>query len=347
MKKGKRNIFAICDLEVDYAYNFMEYLTRRNNIPFEVQAFTSPEILCDFAAKNDISILLISDKAVTPAVRALPVEKLIILSEGVHNPDLDQYPSVYKYQASDSVVREVMDCYSAQRQTENSFALPGRQAKVIGVYSPVGRARKTSFALALGQILARDRPVLYLNLESYSGFEQMLGENCDRNIGDLLYYLRQDQANLIHRMNGMIRSFQNLDYIPPVSSPMDILCTSGEDWLSLFRAIAQESGYDYLILDLGDAIQDLYEILNFCRRIYMPVRSDPLSQAKISQFENLIHIWDYKNVEEKLKKITLPYFESRSRGRAYFEDLVWGELGDYVKELLREEKEESQAGAEI
>ena len=118
---------------------------------------------------------------------------------------------------------------------------------------------------------------------------------------------------------------------------MDILGTAGEDWLSLFRLIAQEGGYDYLILDLGDSVQDLYEILNQCTRIYMPVRSDLLSQAKIEQFENLLRIWDYNSAADKLTKISLPYFESKSRGRAYFEDLIWGELGDYVRSLLRKD----------
>ena len=37
----KRNIFAVCDLEVDYALNFMDYMNRKKNIPFEIQAFTS------------------------------------------------------------------------------------------------------------------------------------------------------------------------------------------------------------------------------------------------------------------------------------------------------------------
>jgi len=28
----KRNIFAVCDLEVDYALNFMDYLNQKKNI---------------------------------------------------------------------------------------------------------------------------------------------------------------------------------------------------------------------------------------------------------------------------------------------------------------------------
>ena len=81
------------------------------NMPFEVQAFTSPVHLCAFARTQPIELLLISDKAMCPEIKGLPIRQIIILSEGVHDPGLDQYPSVYKYESSASVIREVMACY--------------------------------------------------------------------------------------------------------------------------------------------------------------------------------------------------------------------------------------------
>ena len=45
----KKNVFAICDLETEYAVNFMEYLNRRKSLPFEIQAFTSVETLTAYA----------------------------------------------------------------------------------------------------------------------------------------------------------------------------------------------------------------------------------------------------------------------------------------------------------
>ena len=41
----EENIFAVCDLEVDYAFNFMDYLNQKKNLPFEIQAFTTAESL--------------------------------------------------------------------------------------------------------------------------------------------------------------------------------------------------------------------------------------------------------------------------------------------------------------
>ena len=56
----KRNIFAVCDLEVDYALNFMDYMNQKKNIPFEIQAFTAVENLIAYGKHTHIELLLIS-----------------------------------------------------------------------------------------------------------------------------------------------------------------------------------------------------------------------------------------------------------------------------------------------
>ena len=112
----RKNIFAVCDLEVDYALNFMDYLNQKKNIPFEIQAFTTVESLIAYGRKTHIELLLISGKAMCREVRELDIGKMIILSEGVHPPELDSYPSVYKYQSSSDVIREVMACYGEEKK---------------------------------------------------------------------------------------------------------------------------------------------------------------------------------------------------------------------------------------
>ena len=162
----RKNIFAVCDLEVDYALNFMEYLNHKKNIPFEIQAFTTAESLIAYGKKVPIELLLISGKAMCREVQELDIGKIVILSEGVHPPELDRYPSVYKYQASSDVIREVMACYGAEKAIDPvAFPVLKKNTEIYGIYSPLGRCLKTSFALTLGQILAKDKAVLYLNME--------------------------------------------------------------------------------------------------------------------------------------------------------------------------------------
>lgn len=331
----KKNIFAVCDLEVDYARNFMDYLNCRRNLPFEILAFTSAEQLAKYARNQHIEILLISDKAMCPMVKELDVGKLVILSEGVHMPELDQYPSVYKYQSSDHVIREVMACYGADKLIPMPLPVPKKPMEILGIYSPLGRTGKTSFALTLGQVLSRDKVTLYLNMEEYSGFEQLFEMKYKHSLSDVLYYIRQGNQNLSHKISAMVETMDNLDYLPPVQSPGDIRMASEEEWHQLVDTLVLHSAYEVLVLDFGNCMDGVFSLLERCTRIFVPVQGDVMSQGKLAQFENLLRMWDYPHVLQKIEKIKLPYHRAQGSGGEAVRELVWSELGDYTRELLR------------
>ena len=298
----KKNIFAVCDLEADYARNFMDYLNRKNNIPFEIQAFTTVEGLLVYGKTAHIELLLISGKAMCKEVRDMDIGKIVILSEGVYPPELDRYPSVYKYQSSAEVIREVMACYGEERAD-----CPGAVSGIeeddgdIGsvFHQLLGRCLKTSFALTLRRYWQETGRFLYLNLEEYAGFEELMGKEFSHNLGDLLYYVRQKSQNLIHRMNGMIQTVNNLDFVPPVKIPADIDATTWEDWEYLLNELVMHSNYQSVVLDMGGGIDSLFPLLDRCRQVYMPVLKDTISVCKLTQFENLLQEWDFSQLLAK------------------------------------------------
>lgn len=332
---SSRNIFAVCDLEVEYAYHFMEYLSKKNNIPFEIRVFTSSQTFLDFVKDHPVEVLLIGEGAMCEEIREQQIGQIMILSEGVLPEKLKEYPSIYKYQSSHQIIREVMASYGERKNDEKGVPVGKKNVEVIGIYSPVGRTMKTTFALTLGQILAKNKAVLYLNLEVYSGFEYLLNKTYPDTLSDILYYLRQDNGSVMGKVNGMVQTMNNLDYIPPALSPGDLLQAAPEEWAHLLADLSSYSSYEIVILDLGDGVQDLGSILEQCTKIYMPVRNDPMSKAKVDQFENLIRVWEREWILERVHKIHLPYHRTIRGGAGYLDDLVWSELGDYVRELIR------------
>ena len=48
----------------------------------------------------------------------------------------------------------------------------------------MGRSAKTLLALTIGQILGEEKSVLYLNMESYSGFENLFDLDNEKNLTD-------------------------------------------------------------------------------------------------------------------------------------------------------------------
>ena len=119
---------------------------------------------------------------------------------------------------------------------------------LIGVYSPIHRIGKTKFAIRTARQLGRSVPVLYLNLEGNSGDNYYFQNREGNDLGDLLYYMRQDNMNLGLKLVGMIRQKGGVDYIPAIRNEQDFRNVDREEWLRLFEAILEKSIYEILLL---------------------------------------------------------------------------------------------------
>lgn len=329
-------VFAICDSESMYIYNLMEYVHSRKGEEFEVQAFTGVESLCACAKEKTIEILLISGKLLCEQVRELQIRKVMVLSEGEQICELSEYSAVYKYQPADSLIAEVMDSYARVKEAP-AAALFKPEVEVTGIYSPVKRTGKTSFALTLGQLLASTKAVLYLNLEEYAGFDVLMNRQFDGDISDLMYFSGSWKGNLISKLGGLVQTINNLDYIPPAFSPFDLRSIKCSEWLGLIEDLCSYSSYEVILLDFGEQVDNLPELLNRCGKIYMPVREDSMAVTKIAQYEKVMVAREYEEVLGKTIKLKLPFHSSFGKKEHYVEQLIWSELGDYVRQLIRKE----------
>lgn len=334
----RKRIFAVCDLEESYACSLTDYLNEKKSTPFEVQAFTNVESLQAFAREHEIEILLISTRAMCNEIRELPVARTIILSEGEPLQGLEEYPFVYKYQSSDQLLSEVLEYYAEAQPQPYIFGSSARKTRIYGVYSPIGRARKTSFALTLGEMLSENSQVLYLNFEEFSGFEELFNRKYRTDISDLIYFSRQKEGGFIYKLNSVVQTFHELHYIPPALSPADIRDVSGKEWMDFLQEISMYGEYDILILDLSEQVDDLFQILRICDRIYLPVLEDAISQAKLSQYEKLIHMLDMEDILEKTRKLKLPVQPLLRENGDIMQQLLWGEMGNFVRKMLLEEE---------
>ena len=331
----KKQIFAVCDLEAEYACNFMDYLNQKKNIPFEIQAFTSVESLVAYVKKNPVELLLISSEAMCREVGELDIGKIVILTEGSKPKELEKYTGVYKYQASSDVVREVMACYGAEKAIlPAQLPVLKKTTEILGVYSPLGGCLQTCFALTLAQILGREKSVLYLNLEEYAGFEELMQKKFLHTLSDLLYFVKQGSTGIAVKMNGMAESMGNVDFIPPVQSPEDIRGTSWQDWEHLLQEIILHSSYETIVLDIGNGIEEVFQMLDMCTTVYTPIKTDKMSRSKLAQFEELLSVRDYPQILSRMVKLNLPYGQEVLAEPFRAEQLVWGTLGDFVRELL-------------
>lgn len=332
----KHKIMAICDTEEGYAFRMAEYILEKVKLPYTLHLFTAVEELEKFAGREEIEILLIAENAwrmIREEFVRSQVAQMFVLQES-EQAEQDEICRIDKYQSPEKVVQKMLDVMADKGDWKEYPQATDTEVKMIGIYSPVKRCLQTSFALTLGQLLAKEHRTLYLNFEMYSGLGELLRREYQTDILDLMYYFQNAREKLALRLPAMIQSAGGLDYIPPMQYALGIREVPGEQWLALCRDMAVIGEYEYLILDLDDGIDGLFDLLKNCQKIYTITRDDPFAMAKLRQYEQMLQFGELEEITEKTVKCRFPIFKHLPES---LEMMTHGELAGYVKSIIQED----------
>lgn len=327
-------IFAVCDSETAFAYELVDFISQKKNFPFQVQLFTSVNTLESYSRDHPIAVAMIAQKDLPSETTINSIKHIVVLGEDGFEPEPEK-KTIYKYQSAEQVIKELLEWF-AKEGIGGRISSNQKNLKLIGIYSPIGRCLKTSFSFVLGQILSQKNKVLYLNMESYSGLGKLLQKEFETDMSELIYHLQNSREKFIYRMGCMTERTGKLDFLPPFFSHLDFISVTKDEWIQLFHEIEEGSDYEYLILDLSDAIQGLYDILRVCDVVYTLCRDDGFSLAKISQYEEVLKKSNYEDIWRKTKCHTIPEIKNLPPGLL---QLTYTELAEYAKKCIHEDLE--------
>ena len=331
MKGKAKGVMALCDTEEEYAQQMTEFLKKHKNLPWELHTYTRVDELLR-EEKGTVSMLVVAESAYRDELRALMPERLVVLSEsGVLRWEDLTY--VDKYQEAEEVLKCLIGIYMEIADIQLPRLQKNCKTVFIGAYSPVRRCLQTSFSLAMSQILAREHPTLYLNFEHYAGIAELLPDMQTLDMDDLLYFLNADRDKFRFRMQTMLKHKGGLDYIPPMKAGQNLLAVTGAEWLMLLQKIEELGEYEYVILDLSESMQGLFEILRLCTRVYTLTREDRIAKSKLMQYEQILALYEYEDVLEKTKQVSIAHIR---RLPGELEQLTKGDLANLVRGLIRE-----------
>lgn len=328
----QKNVLAICDSEQEYAYRLMDALSNRADFPFEMLTFTSKEKLYESLQRRPVQVLLVARPDFSEEMKEW-APRIILLWEGIAPPETD-LPGISKYSSVVRIMKKITETASG---TGNIVPFPqaDHPVRFLGFFTPVGRCLQTTLAFAVGQLLCRGHRVLYLNFERFSGLETLLERSFERDFSDLLYHLQKPQEEVLGLLYQMVEPIGGMDLVPPAFSGADIMKMSGKEWMRLLT-ILRGSRYDYVILDLSDGIQGLFEILQNCARIYTIVREDAFAAEKLAQYEAVMKQAGCEDVLERTRRCQLPLFSRLPGDLCHLEG---SELAQFAERMLAEDEQ--------
>lgn len=293
----------ICDSEEAYAHALAMYFMQKKEFAMQVHVLSSLKHLDAMGQEIQDDILLISEDYEKKIPSQVPREHICILSTGKKCMKDERYPKIYKYQSGENILVQLQTICGGIFDSGifSSVGNDGMEKKVIAIFSPVHRVGKTGYALRMGEHLAEKENVLYINLEIFGG-EGGYFENHGQTISDVVCYSRQEQGNLGAFLATMVCHRGKLDYIAPSGISEDMKEVRGGEWVKIMHRILAESIYETLIIDIDEGIPELYQILEICTKIYMPVLDDVYSKAKVRQFEKELIFLEKEHMMRKIVK---------------------------------------------
>lgn len=367
-----RQMMALCDSNLHYGTRLVDYLEQQKGFPYSVMHFSDLDQLRSYEEKQKcydgregMEYLILGEDLYPYLQDDIDVRKVFLLTRqredavqehngedeaaedsgrepalpegrvrrGAKEKTKPEIIQIYRYQPAGNIMRQILGKVK-EDGGEKTEKLSGVGMKIIGVYTPVGRCMQTSFSLLLGQILTRQKRTLYLNMEGFSGFRILLGRELKPDIADFMYYAERDRKKFMAKLEHMIDTIGGLEYIPPAAAFTDLCSITQEQWTRLFRELEADGRFGYLILDLTEHVQGLFQILKQCDLIYTIESDDAVGNAKIQEYEQMLHMMKCQDVVNKTKKKQLPKLH---KTQIDFEQLVYSDLGDYVKQLVKED----------
>lgn len=296
---------VVCDKELRYADGLGVNISTRSEFALRVYICTNLTSVLRLRKERDIHILIV-DEVFTYEERAeMKAEQTFVLTKEVCQDLGEREKEIYKFQSADRILAIVFETYCERSGNSILKTIKKQKRKLIAVYSPIHRIGKTSFAISLGKELAKIGKTLYLNLEEYADVGERFVKAEGRNLADLLYYMRQESNDAALRVSTMAQQMDNLDYIPPFLLSVDLKQVSLEEWKNLLQLILEETIYETIILDLGESIQGLTEILQFCDTIYMPILEDEISKCKVQRFREGLQQMQLEGLEDKIQEFAV------------------------------------------
>lgn len=335
-------IMAVVSREKKFAERLCEYVNRKSNLAYTAVPFGNMESCAGFGRKHKIEMLL-ADRdmaegrevwlrdSLTPEITLL-LDDSAELYTGYRAGENSESPAVIrKYQPAEDIVRSIIES-CVDKEVRRTSAAIGRPVRVVGVYSPSGGSGCSSFAIALSRLLNASGKTLYLNLNEFSGISSLTGEQCENGISDLLYHMKQ-QTLTPEKILAAVRSFEGIDYIPPLRFADDRSAVSGEEYVKLVNAVLKNTAYDAVVLCMQSYAGEASELMELCETVYIPCGRDRMSILQVTEFEEYLRASGRQTLTEKVVRAILPEEIPSIPMGTYIDSLMFGPLGDLVRGL--------------
>lgn len=329
MKKQK---IAICDQDVEYTRQLVNYIAAKEKDSFEVTGFSDESLY----RKNDenFDLLLYEETFFQNKEEAGRAQKTICLSNGEISTEQENMRVLFKYQPADRILREIHAGIGKVAGSMDTKSIWRGEKQIFAVYSPWNHRLRTPFALTAAEQLSAGKKLLYLNFSVCSGFCKSMGLEPDMDMGDLFYLLREGEEELLAKLKSSIYPLGSYQVIPPPANPEHYMEWKKGEVRHFLELLLEKTDFEVLLLDLGCVMSGFFEVLDLCQKIWILKENRTSKDPGIEELKELLEKFK-EGLTGRTQEVFLPGGQAwREDGTIQVEEFYMGEVGNCVRRLL-------------
>ncbi len=280
----------------DYFLNvFGEYLARKKK-EYDVLSYSDMKKADDKLRSERIDLILCENGYLEDFE-----EEGNFISLGMHTilPKANYKAALNIYQKSDRIMEELE--YLIQVLKGNNVEDKQGQKPIVSFFSTEGGSGKTTLAYLTAVLCAREKKVLYVNLEPLAFTDTLYQVEMEESMEEVLLAFDKENSTAI-LLDAIKRNADGVYVLPTLSNIGDYLELSVEIVFEMLHTIASMSGMEAIILDLPGS---------FC----------PLTEGIISESKSVVWVYtDGEKGRHKLQKAKEdPYLRAQGiLSKSYF-----------------------------
>ena len=324
--------FVFIDKNVHYLERVQDYLVRKNLADFQIVVYTDLQQAMADSKKNAFEIVAISEACYDEEkINNLCAVHGFLLRESTTNL-VCSYQMIEKYQSMDEILKQILTSYTMD-VGEKLLAKRGKRAKVISFYNSKAGELSTLYALAAGELLAKERKnVLYINLHPFSGLEGLIKQSFSCDLTDVIYYGLQHSEKFGSRIDSCKNVFQGVNILPVMDDYGDLLSLTREEWREWFASMVYEAGYEILIVDFSGLSLGAEVFFADSDIIYMLEADSPWERASQAKLEE----WLIKKALTESRSC-IKVLPEQEKEAWEIENVMYNKIGRQIKQQLTED----------
>ncbi|HKL80108.1 MAG TPA: hypothetical protein VJ888_06695 [Mobilitalea sp.] len=324
---------AIYDADASYVTRFMEYIKKRNDVGLEVTVFTRKDSLTDFVKYQVIELLLLGEGLSPEELPKENIRHIIKLTEQNELSQTSETPTIYKFQSSQKVVSELLECYA--RLENPSVSVRSGELTIISVFTPIPNLSERLYAGSLANVLAERKRVLFLPLELFPVPPTDSSVSSDHFQSEFIYYLKENNPNLILKMKSLLNYSGKLNLLSGLTHSFDLLSLNKEEAIHVIEELRLNSDYEAVVFYLGFYSDFTAEIMKLSDCIEVVTREGIYARKVLSEWERQMELLDISPAQSRFRKIQLPIGETHDSVAGIRQE----QLGNELLQLARQRAE--------